>query len=65
MFDISKILNNSQNDNTKRAQNEIYQPKKKKKKLTVSSAAPLMPRSWLKLEPAAAGDLFGASGLTA
>ena len=37
----------------------------KKKKLTVSSAAPLMPRSWLKLEPAAAGDLFGASGLTA
>ena len=63
MFDISKIPNNSQNDNTKRAQNEI-QPKKKKK-LTVSSAAPLMPRSWLKLEPAAAGALSGAPGLTA
>ena len=63
MFDISKIPNNSQNDNTKRAQNEIQQ--KKKKKLTVSSAAPLMPRSWLKLEPAAAGALSGAPGLTA
>ena len=63
MFDISKISNNSQNDNTKRAQNEIQQ--KKKKKLTVSSAAPLMPRSWLKLEPAAAGALSGAPGLTA
>ena len=61
MFDISKISNNSQNDNTKRAQNEIHQ----KKKLTVSSAAPLMPRSWLKLEPAAAGALSGAPGLTA
>ena len=65
MFDISKISNNSQNDNTKRAQNEIQQKKKKKKKLTVSSAAPLMPRSWLKLEPAAAGALSGAPGLTA
>ena len=39
--------------------------RKKKKKLTVSSAAPLMPRSWLKLEPAAAGALSGAPGLTA
>ena len=39
--------------------------KRKKKKLTVSSAAPLMPRSWLKLEPAAAGALSGAPGLTA
>ena len=28
MFDISKISNNSQNDNTKRAQNEIQQKKK-------------------------------------
>ena len=65
MFDINKISNNSQNDNTKRAQNEIQQKKKKKKKLTVSSAAPLMPRSWLKLEPAAAGALSGAPGLTA
>lgn len=36
-----------------------------KDKLTVSCAAPLIPRSWLKLEPAAAGALSGASGLTA
>lgn len=29
-------------------------------RLTVSCAAPLMPRSWLKLEPLAVGALSGA-----
>ena len=44
-----------------RARNEIHTKTKTKTKLTVSCEAPLMPRSWLKLEPpAAAGALSGA-----